>query len=98
MGKDVVKEGLLGLTDVLGEKTIRLKPEYFYFFDESYPYFERSLVAAMREYYQEEIEKEETLADMAEDKLKRLTKQDFKKDAQAWQKWIEKTDQANGSP
>ena len=89
MDESIGKEGLLALTDVLNDQNRKLKDEYLHFFNESHPYFEHSLVAFMRDYFQEEFEKDQTIGDMAEDKLKRLTKKDFKKDAAAWQKWIQ---------
>ena len=89
MDDNIGKEGLLSLTDVLSDQSRKHKDEYFHFFNESHPFFEHSMVVSMRQYYQDEFEKEQTIADMAEDKLKRLTKKDFKKDAAAWQKWIQ---------
>ena len=84
-----IREGLLALVDVLTDETevVAKQPRYM---EESYPFSDHSafkeLIKRKGEHQEKDVSK--TIGEAAENRLKRLTKQDFGKDKRKWRKWI----------
>ncbi len=88
--KDVGREGLLTLVEALDDDRGR-HIDYHFSADKSGPLAEHPCVRWGRRMWEKRYKdsaKSQTLGDLAENKLKQLTKQDFGKDAKAWRKWI----------
>lgn len=90
LDKDVGQKGLLVLVDELDDKT-QQDMEYYLSADKSGPLADHPCVKwgiEMSKKWYEKDYKPETLSDLAEQKLKKLTKKNFGKDTKAWWKWI----------
>ncbi|MHC4747882.1 MAG: M28 family metallopeptidase [Planctomycetota bacterium] len=85
------KEVMLAVVEVLDDTGVipGLEPEYV--LDKRHPFYGHprlKLEAEMIKRYRSSAEELKTLGDVAEKKLKMLTKKNFGKNKQSWQKWI----------
>ena len=96
LDKDAGGKELLTLVDVLADETplniykFKGQPR---FMEQSYPFADHRFVKIWRDGWEKHPEKKEpprTIGGDAEINLKRLTEQDFGKDAEAWRRWIER--------
>ncbi|MHC4738564.1 MAG: M28 family metallopeptidase [Planctomycetota bacterium] len=87
--KEIDREGLLALVDVLTDETevVAKQPRYM---EESYPFSDHSAFKELIKRKEEHQEKDapRTFGEEAENRLKQLTKQDFGKDKRKWRRWI----------
>jgi len=91
LNKNTDSEGLLALVDILNDDTQwNLQPKEA-IWDEFGTLNDHPCVQwggqLSKKWYEKDY-KPETLSDLAEQKLKELTKKNFGKDARAWRKWI----------
>ena len=92
--KNADKKALLVLVGLLDDVTLCKGKEYSCIFDTSYPFYHHPWVRLIRKWEEKQLRDKgkptETIADVAQSKLEKLTGQDFGKDAHAWEEWIEK--------
>lgn len=89
------KEALVILTRLLDDDAIwnRSSIDPLKTLDPSHPLYDApgtsALLGVLKQLFEKDRQHPRTLADAAENKLKKLTGQDFGKDAAAWREWIE---------
>ena len=95
MPKTPDKEALVMLTGLLDDDAIsnRSSIDLLKTLDPSHPLYDApgmsALLGAIEQLSEKDRQHRRTLADEAENKLKKLTGQDFGKDAAVWREWIE---------
>jgi peptidase M28-like protein len=85
------KQSLLNLVGLLDDETPYENLFALLVFDETYPFKDHpALRFFSRVHKQEDIFPKQTLGEVAGDRLRRLTGEDFGKDGTAWRKWVAK--------
>jgi hypothetical protein len=82
---------LRALCEVLGDPTLAYRREFMAMTREDYPFADRIVVRTALQIYDRQLEHSpsRTLGELAQARLKKLTKRDFGQDPKLWREWID---------